>query len=55
MNKRSYILRIMNDHRTGKRLYDIISVYCLEPFGLTWHKDSFGMMNGYFELENETL
>lgn len=44
MNKRSYILRIVNDHRTGKRLYDIISVCCLNmktkiyPYGPMWHR-----------------
>ena len=44
MNKRSYILRIVNDHRTGKRLYDIISVCCLNmktsiyPYGPIWHR-----------------
>ena len=43
MNERSYILRIVNDHRTGKRLYDIISVSGLNiktkiyPYGPIWH------------------
>lgn len=43
MNERSYILRIVNDHRTGKRLYDIISVCGLNlkskvyPYGPRWH------------------
>ena len=43
MKERSYILRIVNDHRTGKRLYDIISVSGLNiktkiyPYGPIWH------------------
>lgn len=43
MNERSYILRIVNDHRTGKRLYDIISVCGLNlkskvyPYGPIWN------------------
>ena len=43
MNERSYILRIVNDHRTRKRLYDIISVCGLNlkskvyPYGPIWH------------------
>ena len=43
MNERSYILRIVNDHRTRKRLYDIISVSGLNiktkiyPYGPIWH------------------
>ena len=43
MNERSYILRIVNDHRTGKRLYDIISVRGLDmkaiiyPYGPLWY------------------
>ena len=43
MNERSYILRIVNDRRTGKRIYDIISVSGLKiktkiyPYGPVWH------------------
>lgn len=43
MNERSYILRIVNDRRTGKRIYDIISVSGLKiktkiyPYGPLWH------------------
>ena len=43
MNERSYILRIVNDHSTGKRLYDIISVRGLKlktriyPYRPLWH------------------
>ena len=67
MNERSYILRIVNDRRTGKRIYDIISVSGLKiktkiyPYGPLWHskinvryniyEDLFGEMKGYFELE----
>ena len=43
MDERSYILRIVNDRRTGKRIYDIISVSGLKiktkiyPYGPIWH------------------
>ena len=43
MNERSYILRIVNDRRTGKRIYDIISVSGLKiktkiyPYDPLWH------------------
>ena len=43
MNERSYILRIVNDRRTGKRIYDIISLSGLKiktkiyPYGPLWH------------------